>query len=187
MCAYEDLSFFIGPLAVKPALPYQRHPACHHPAADFEPRQVDTARHLATAVVAPSPDDLVQSGHDRLAEQRRDQAAAEVAPVDPDRSTIEPAAQGTAGLAPEVVEAGHGSLIAEPANARIFFSIYFLMTGLHGIHVLGGMAAMLWLLVKTRRGDFATGHFTPVDMVGLYWHLVDLIWVFLLPLFYLTA
>jgi cytochrome c oxidase subunit 3 len=59
------------------------------------------------------------------------------------------------------------------------------MTGLHGIHVVGGMAAMVWLLVRSFRGHFATGHFTPVDMVGLYWHLVDLIWIYLFLLLYL--
>ncbi len=60
-----------------------------------------------------------------------------------------------------------------------------MMTGLHGIHVLGGIGAMLWLLWRTRLGAFADGHFTPVDLVGLYWHLVDLIWIFLFPLLYL--
>jgi cytochrome c oxidase subunit 3 len=75
--------------------------------------------------------------------------------------------------------------VPEPANAQTFFSIYFLMTGLHGIHVIGGMAAMLWLLAGVRRGDFDTGHFTRVDMVALYWHVVDLIWIYLFLLLYL--
>lgn len=113
------------------------------------------------------------------------QAAEGAAPVDPDRSTIEPAAEGPTGLAPEVDEAGHATLIAEPANARIFFSIYFLLTGLHGIHVLGGIAAMMWLLRCAVRGDFDGGHFTKVDMVALYWHVVDLIWIYLFLLLYL--
>jgi len=72
-----------------------------------------------------------------------------------------------------------------PANVQIFFSIYFLMTGLHGIHVLVGMGAILWILVRSVRGDFGPEYFTPVDFVGLYWHLVDLIWIFLFPLLYL--
>jgi cytochrome c oxidase subunit 3 len=68
-----------------------------------------------------------------------------------------------------------------------FFSIYFLMTGLHGLHVLVGMGLVTWalLLVVRRRVDGA--YFAPVDLVGLYWHLVDLIWIFLFPLLYLIG
>jgi cytochrome c oxidase subunit 3 len=105
----------------------------------------------------------------------------------PDRSNIAPAAEGPAGLAPPGggAETGH-EINIEPANAQIYFSIYFLMTGLHGIHVIGGIGAFLWLLVCTRRGDFDSGHFTRVDMVALYWHLVDLIWIYLFLLLYLV-
>ena len=74
-----------------------------------------------------------------------------------------------------------------PANAHLFFSIYFLMTGLHGLHVLIGMAAILWVLVRGAKGHFSSEYFTPVDLVGLYWHLVDLIWIFLFPLLYLIG
>lgn len=66
-----------------------------------------------------------------------------------------------------------------------FFSIYFLMTGLHGVHVLVGMALIAWVTVKTMAGTFSTAYYTPVEIVGLYWHLVDLIWIFLFPLLYL--
>jgi cytochrome c oxidase subunit 3 len=66
-----------------------------------------------------------------------------------------------------------------------FFSIYFLMTGLHGIHVLVGMGLITWVLFKSLGGAFGPRYFTPVDLVGLYWHLVDLIWIFLFPLLYL--
>jgi len=109
------------------------------------------------------------------------------APVDdPDRSKIAPAAEGPAGLAaPAAEESSEPAVEAEPANAQTFFSIYFLMTGLHGIHVLGGIAAFAWLLIGVRRGDFDTGHFTRVDMVALYWHVVDLIWIYLFLLLYL--
>ncbi len=69
----------------------------------------------------------------------------------------------------------------------IFFGLYFAMTGLHGLHVLGGMAAMIWLIRRGRRGEFHADYFTPVEMVGLYWHLVDLIWIFLFPLLYLVG
>ena len=59
------------------------------------------------------------------------------------------------------------------------------MTGLHGIHVILGIAVILWLIRRARRGDFDDGYATPVDNVGLYWHLVDLIWIYLFPLLYL--
>jgi cytochrome c oxidase subunit 3 len=105
--------------------------------------------------------------------------------ADPDRSTIAPAADGPSGLASPVEEVAEGVMPAEPGNAKIFFSIYFLMTGLHGIHVLAGIGAMLWLLRCLKRGDFDGGHFTKVDMVALYWHVVDIIWIYLFLLLYL--
>ncbi len=72
-----------------------------------------------------------------------------------------------------------------PANVRTFFAIYFCLTGLHGIHVLVGIGLMFWLLYRTYRGDFSPEYFAPVDFIGLYWHVVDLIWIFLFPLLYL--
>jgi cytochrome c oxidase subunit 3 len=72
-----------------------------------------------------------------------------------------------------------------PANAHLFFGVYFCMTGLHGFHVLAGMAVIGWLFFRGLRGEFGPGYFTPVDLGGLYWHVVDLIWIFLFPLLYL--
>jgi cytochrome c oxidase subunit III len=72
-------------------------------------------------------------------------------------------------------------------NQFIFFSFYFMMTGLHGIHILGGMGVISWLLRRAIRGDFDSTYYTPVDLVGLYWHLVDLIWIYLFPLLYLIS
>jgi cytochrome c oxidase subunit 3 len=72
-----------------------------------------------------------------------------------------------------------------PANAQKFFTIYFLMTGLHGIHVIAGGFVIAWLLLLTLRGRFSKGYYTPIDLGGLYWHNVDVIWIFLFPLFYL--
>ncbi len=111
--------------------------------------------------------------------------AAAAPKADPNRSTIAPAAEGPAGLAASEEESQAEEIVVEPKNAQTFFSIYFLMTGLHGIHVLGGIGAMLWLLMCARRGDFDGGHFTKVDMVALYWHVVDLIWIYLFLLLYL--
>ena len=75
----------------------------------------------------------------------------------------------------------------EGANPHIFFSIYFAMTGLHGLHVIAGMAAIAWVLRKTVRGKLSAQYYTPMEMTGLYWHLVDLIWIFLFPLLYLIG
>ncbi|MDX2150962.1 MAG: cytochrome c oxidase subunit 3 family protein [Bryobacteraceae bacterium] len=86
-------------------------------------------------------------------------------------------------VAPTALEAGQ----ATARGQMIFFSFYFMMTGLHGIHILGGMAVIGWVLVRAIRGDFSAGYYTPVDLVGLYWHLVDLIWIYLFPLLYLIS
>ena len=72
-------------------------------------------------------------------------------------------------------------------NPHVFFSIYFMMTGLHGIHVVIGMGLILWLILRTRKGHFSPAYYTPVEIVGLFWHLVDLIWIFLFPLLYLIG
>ena len=72
-----------------------------------------------------------------------------------------------------------------PRDAHMFFNIYFMMTGLHGIHVLMGIFLIGWLLYRANKGEFSDKYFTPIDLGGLYWHVVDLIWIFLFPLFYL--
>ncbi|MCC7205097.1 MAG: cytochrome c oxidase subunit 3 family protein [Phycisphaeraceae bacterium] len=74
---------------------------------------------------------------------------------------------------------------AEQARTHQFFQIYFLMTGLHTFHVIVGLGLLTWILLRGLRGAFGSAYFTPVDLVGLYWHLVDLIWIFLFPLLYL--
>ncbi len=73
----------------------------------------------------------------------------------------------------------------EPEGVRQFFSIYFAMTGLHGIHVLGGILVFLWLLRRAIRGEFGPKYFGPIDYAALYWHLVDLVWIYLFPMLYL--
>lgn len=73
----------------------------------------------------------------------------------------------------------------EHPKANIFFSIYYMMTGLHGLHVIIGIGLMVWLAIKAKNNAFSAEYYTPVEMVGLYWHLVDIIWIFLFPLLYL--
>ncbi|NDC82378.1 cytochrome c oxidase subunit 3 family protein [bacterium] len=70
---------------------------------------------------------------------------------------------------------------------HLFFGLYFTMTGLHGIHVLVGIGLIIWLLLRNRKGHFYSNYYTPLEMVGLYWHFVDLVWIFLFPLFYLVG
>lgn len=85
----------------------------------------------------------------------------------------------------ETVAAKAGVTVEQLPDMHQFFSIYYSMTGLHGIHVVIGMAAIIWVLVRSYRGDFNRHYFTAVDATGLYWHIVDLIWIFLFPLMYL--
>jgi cytochrome c oxidase subunit 3 len=71
-------------------------------------------------------------------------------------------------------------------GANMFFSLYFLMTGLHSLHVLAGVGVLCWLAWRAAWGEFSRNNYHPVEMGGLYWHLVDLIWIFLFPLLYLV-
>ena len=75
----------------------------------------------------------------------------------------------------------------EGTNPHIFFSIYFAMTGLHGLHILVGMIVISWVLVNTDKDKYSSEYYTPVENAGLYWHLVDLIWIYLFPLLYLIG
>jgi cytochrome c oxidase subunit 3 len=61
------------------------------------------------------------------------------------------------------------------------------MTGFHALHMLIGFGLLLWLLVDARRGRFGPAYFAPVEIVGLYWHFVDIVWIFLFPLLYLIG
>ena len=89
-----------------------------------------------------------------------------------------------AGEAPRGYPGGRASQNA-PRNAGVFFSIYFAMTGLHAIHVIAGIVVFGWILSRAVRGHFGSRYFGPVDYAALYWHLVDLIWIYLFPLLYL--
>ena len=70
-------------------------------------------------------------------------------------------------------------------NLHLFFGLYFTATGLHAVHVAVGMGLIIWLIIKARKGYYHKDYFTPLEMVGLYWHLVDIVWIFLFPLLYL--
>ncbi len=85
---------------------------------------------------------------------------------------------------PHIEHLEHGAT-SLPANTGSFFSLYFMMTGVHGIHVLVGIGVLIWIWLRNQRGDFSKEFFTPVDLAALYWHLVDLVWIYLFPLLYL--
>ena len=70
-------------------------------------------------------------------------------------------------------------------HAQLFFSIYFAMTGLHALHMVIGIGVMSVLLAQARKGVYGAAYYTPVELSGLYWHFVDIVWIFLFPLLYL--
>lgn len=103
---------------------------------------------------------------------------------------------GAAGVLPRIAE--HPGL-ADPGthaglhgkedvqkHAQIFFVLYFCMTGLHGIHVVAGIVVIFWLLIRAMLGHFNPQNFMAVEITGLYWHFVDLVWIYLFPLLYLA-
>jgi cytochrome c oxidase subunit III len=70
---------------------------------------------------------------------------------------------------------------------QLFFSIYFMMTGIHALHMIVGIGIMLVILAMAIRGRFSPSYYTPVEISGLYWHFVDIVWIFLFPLLYLLG
>lgn len=80
---------------------------------------------------------------------------------------------------------GATTVTALPEKTHIFFGIYFVLTGLHGLHVAIGIGVLLWILIRNQKGEFSPQYWTPVDIAALYWHIVDLVWIYLFPLLYL--
>jgi len=72
-------------------------------------------------------------------------------------------------------------------NAQILFFLYFCMTGMHALHMVVGLGLLTFLLVQAIRKVFSATYFAPVEMIGLYWHFVDIVWIFLFPLLYLIG
>ena len=70
-------------------------------------------------------------------------------------------------------------------RTQVFFFLYFAMTGMHAVHMLIGLALLVWLTFRAWRGEFSTGYVAPIENFGLYWHFVDIVWLFLFPLLYL--
>ncbi len=70
-------------------------------------------------------------------------------------------------------------------KTQVFFFLYFAMTGMHALHMIIGIGLLFWLLYRAQRGDFSAGYVAPIENFGLYWHFVDIVWLFLFPLLYL--
>jgi cytochrome c oxidase subunit 3 len=70
-------------------------------------------------------------------------------------------------------------------KTQVFFSLYFAMTGMHALHMIIGIGLLFWLIPRAQRGDFSAGYVAPIENFALYWHFVDIVWIFLFPLLYL--
>jgi cytochrome c oxidase subunit 3 len=88
------------------------------------------------------------------------------------------------GLVPGLAWHPHGE---HSPQLALYFSLYFGMTGMHALHMIIGAALIIWLMVKTARGTFTAEYNAPVEIFGLYWHFVDIVWIFLFPLLYLLG
>jgi len=81
----------------------------------------------------------------------------------------------------------HGVPLELQQSVRVFLWIYFLMTGLHAVHMIVGAGILITLILMAQRGKFTRAYNAPVEISGLYWHFVDIVWIFLFPLLYLTG
>ena len=97
-------------------------------------------------------------------------------------------------IAEEIRDPKHGNPNIPEVSAdqtakqtEIFFSFYFAMTGLHAFHMLIGLGLLAWLTLRAKSGEFGPRYYTPVELGGLYWHFVDIVWIFLFPLLYLIS
>lgn len=72
-------------------------------------------------------------------------------------------------------------------KTQLYFSLYFAMTGMHALHMIIGISLLFYLLWRASKGAFTEGHIMPIENFGLYWHFVDIVWIFLFPLLYLIS
>lgn len=87
---------------------------------------------------------------------------------------------------PSPFSGAHGGVGVNWHQAQLFFVFYFILTGLHALHMIIGVGLLLYLLVRAQRRAFSGGYYVPVEVIGLYWHFVDIVWIFLFPLLYLV-
>lgn len=91
------------------------------------------------------------------------------------------------GIADDGLKTDHETHRPRPVGFSIYFALYFTMTGLHALHMIIGIPILAWLAWAGLRGKFGPEYYTPVEMTGLYWHFVDIVWIFLFPLLYLLG
>lgn len=87
----------------------------------------------------------------------------------------------------EVLANGQLVPVHLPEGSQIFFSLYFIMTGIHAIHMVIGLGIMAYIWLQAKKGAYDAEYFAPVEVSGLYWHFVDIVWIFLFPLLYLLG
>jgi len=85
------------------------------------------------------------------------------------------------------LDADHKSKPVDPNKVQMFFWIYFAMTGVHALHMIIGLGILSVLVYMAKKGRFTTEYHAPVEISGLYWHFVDIVWIFLFPLLYLIG
>lgn len=184
-CGFMIIKYFEYSHKIKYGLNWGRY---------FKPEGKYAAAAPAGAMVyADTEPDAAAANDADPAETSSDAAATDGNGADPaspglviERTTIATPPPGPSGLRPGAADGMTPEEHAAHArNLHIFFSIYYGMTGLHGLHVIGGIVVLAWLLWGAIKGRYNEKYYTPVDLVGLYWHLVDLVWIFLFPMLYL--
>ena len=96
--------------------------------------------------------------------------------------------KGFTNPTPDEIAKGDKALAPDMAQkTEVYFSLYFAMTGMHALHMIIGIALLCGMLVKAMRGGYMDGHIAFVENFGLYWHFVDIVWIFLFPLLYLIS
>ncbi len=191
----------VGPPAVPKEGEEETHHADHYP-ADLKPGTYASAYGPTTPPVSV-PVELATpyaAFTQPTVARDTDPPAPVIGVVAPTTTAIPAPAAGPAGVVAEAMnidlrpslaslEKKHYTYetlpVGEQERVHMFFQIYYMMTGLHGVHVLIGMGLIGWITVRAFAGHFSPEYYAPVDIVGLYWHLVDLIWIFLFPLLYL--
>jgi cytochrome c oxidase subunit 3 len=81
---------------------------------------------------------------------------------------------------------GEGAMTVLPKGIQLYYSLYFVMTGMHALHMVIGFGLAIWIMIKTARGCFNAEYYPHIEYFGLYWHFVDVVWIFLFPLLYLV-
>ncbi len=141
------------------------------------------------AVEPESGQDPAAGGHENADSQTTAQQAADHGPGHDDAAHDDHAHAADAHAGDSHAAHSNDPHMPDPdklsRDVRIFFSIYYCMTGLHAFHILGGIAFLSWIYYRSLENHWRPDYFGPVDYVGLYWHLVDLIWIYLFPMLYL--